>query len=113
MSDITTPDDAKNSFIELHAKLVDAVREDPEVLVQLSRAQLTLVQDKLTRQYLNASDPTIAQGTAVAEALRKTANLDPKQAAGGSGGGFSINIVIPGSDKSVTVEGTAEKIVDE
>lgn len=83
-------------YIDVPPQLVDAVREDPEVLAQLSRAQLLLVQHKLTRQYLYSDSATVAQGTAVAEVLRKTANLEPKGGAGGgAGSGFSITINIP------------------
>lgn len=110
MSDITP---THEHYIDVPPQLVDAVREDPEVLAQLSRAQLLLVQHKLAKKFLYDDNATVAQGTAVAEVLRKTANLEPKGGAGGAGSGFSITINIPGTDKSLVVEGAAERITEE
>lgn len=99
-------------YIDAPPQLVDAVRDDPEVLAKLSRAQLLLVQDKLTRTFLNSSDATVAQGVAVAEALRKTANLEPKGGPTGGAAGFSITINIPqvGQTAGATIEAKAPLI---
>lgn len=112
MTTQTTPDDAKKTHIAVAPQLIDAVREDPEILAKLSRAQLTMVQDKLTRQYLENPDATVAQGAAVAETLRKTANLDPKEGRAGPGNGFSITINIPqtAGAPAAVIEGKAVRV---
>lgn len=105
MSDITP---THEHYIDVPPQLVDAVREDPEVLAQLSRAQLLLVQHKLTRQYLYSDSATVAQGTAVAEVLRKTAALDPKETRGGPTGAsvvFNFNVAKPPAQIDVTETG--------
>ena len=112
MTTQTTPDDAKKTHIAVAPQLIDAVRDDPEILAKLSRAQLTMVQDKLTRQYLENPDATVAQGTAVAETLRKTANLDPKEGRAGPVGAsvvFNFNVSKPPAaidvtDKGITID---------
>lgn len=104
---ITTPDDAKKAIVAVPPQLVDAVRTDPELLAQLSRAQLMLVQDKLTRDYLKNVEAPVSQGVAVADVIRKTANLEPKQGTGpGAGNGFSITINLPavGQAQATTIE---------
>lgn len=108
MDELTTPDDAKKAQIKVPPKLIADVQEDPEVLAKLSRAQLMLVQDKLTRQYLENSDALVSHGVAVAEALRKTANLDPKEVRGGPTGAsvvFNFNVSKPPAQIDVTPEG--------
>ncbi len=115
MSDLSDPiDPVAGRHIAVPPQLVEAVQTDPEVLAQLSRAQLILVQDKLTRQYLRSGDASIAQGTAVAEILRKTANLEPKQTTSQGGNGFSITINIPqvGDVKGTTIEARATALND-
>ena len=92
--------------IAVPPKLVEAVQTDPDILSRLSRAQLMLVQDKLTRQYLYNSEASITQGTAVAEILRKTANLEPKEARAGVQGAsvvFNFNV-----GKTPIIENTIE-----
>jgi hypothetical protein len=108
MDQLTSPEDAKARQIAVPPALVEAVQNDPEVLAKLSRAQLMMVQDKLTRQYLESPDALISHGTAVAEALRKTANLDPKEARSGIAGAsvvFNFNVSKPPAAIDVTKEG--------
>jgi hypothetical protein len=110
---ITTPEDAKNALIAVPPQLVEEVQNNPEVLVHLSRAQLMLVQHKLTDQYLKDKEALVSQGVAIAEQLRKTANLEPKNIGPTPGAGFSITINIPamGEAKEVTIEATAPRVV--
>lgn len=108
MSDDTPQNPAIAKLLRLPPAVLEEISENPESLTKLSRVQLALVQEKLTRQYLDNAEASVAQGTAVHEALRKVSNLEPRQAGGPAGGGFSITINIPTQtdDKSPAIDVT-------
>lgn len=108
MSDDTTKNPALARLLNLPPAALEEISENPDALSKLSRVQLAMVQEKLARQYLDNPDASVAQGTAVHEALRKVSNLEPKQAGGAVGGGFSITINIPTQtdDKSPAIDVT-------
>lgn len=112
MSDDTTKNPALARLLNLPPAALEEISENPDALSKLSRVQLAMVQEKLARQYLDNPDASVAQGTAVHEALRKVSNLEPRQAGGPAGGGFSVTINIPGIEKSLVVEGKAERCVE-
>jgi hypothetical protein len=89
----TTPQDAVNRQLSLPPAMLEAIGEDPEVLVSLSRVQLAMVNDRMVKKLMANPDPSPNQFTAVSEQLRKTATLTGANAEV-KGTGFSVNIVI-------------------
>jgi hypothetical protein len=89
----TTSEDAKNRQLMLPPAMLEAIREDPEVLVGLSRVQLAMVNDRMVKKLMSTPDPSHSQFTAVSEQLRKTATMTGASV-DAKGTGFSVNIVI-------------------
>jgi len=109
MSDDTTKNPALARLLNLPPAALEEISENPDALSKLSRVQLAMVQEKLARQYLDNPDASVAQGTAVHEALRKVSNLEPKQGTG-NGAGFSITINFPST--SGVVSGSEQKVIE-
>jgi hypothetical protein len=106
------PSVAELAHIAMPPALIDAAREDPDVIVQLARGQTMLVQDRMVRKLLENPEASIGQYVAVHERLTKTAKIDTAQPAqGGNGNQVVINIVrmAPGKEK-VTIEGQAQRV---
>jgi hypothetical protein len=89
----TTPQDAISRHLSLPPAMLEAIGEDPEVLVNLSRVQLALVNDRMVKKLMATPDPSPNQFTAVSEQLRKTATMTGASV-DTKGTGFSVNIVI-------------------
>lgn len=113
MSDDTPQNPAIAKLLRLPPAVLEEISENPESLTKLSRVQLALVQEKLTRQYLDNAEASVAQGTAVHEALRKVSNLEGANArpAGGAGPSvvFNFNVAKPPAvtvtdDNTVTID---------
>lgn len=106
MSDTTTTtQDVIDRQLALPPAVLEAISDDPEILMQLSRVQLAVVNDRMVKKLLATPDPSHAQYTAVSEQLRKTATLQ-SNANGTAGTGFSVNIVInPESTPAKVVSG--------
>jgi hypothetical protein len=85
-----TPAEAQHTA--LHPALVEAARDDPDLLVKISRAQLAVVQDRMVNKLLDNPEASAAQYALVHERLSKNAQLEPKNGAGQQGTGFSIVI---------------------
>ena len=96
---------ALNAAIAMPPALVEAIEKDPELLVELTRGQLAIVQDRLVRKALGDPQVTLSQLAAVHEALTKNANLKP--AAGGHGGsGVQVTInFVRAKGEGVTIDG--------
>lgn len=105
---------ALNAAIAMPPALVEAIEKDPELLVELTRGQLAIVQDRLVRKALGDPEVTLSQLAAVHEALTKNANLKGSQAGvAGAGPQVTINILrAPGKAAGVTIEGTAVTVPD-
>jgi hypothetical protein len=85
-----TPAEAQHTT--LHPAIVEAARDDPDVLVQLSRAQLAVVQDRMVNKLLDNPEASASQYALVHERLSKNAQLEPKNGQAQQGAGFSIVI---------------------
>ena len=83
---------AEAAHTELHPALVEAARDDPELLVKISRAQLAVVQDRMVNKLLDNPEASAAQYALVHERLSKNAQLEPKNGSAQQGAGFSIII---------------------
>ncbi len=93
MSDDTPKNPALARLLNLPPAALEEISENPDALSKLSRVQLAMVQEKLARQYLDNPDASVAQGTAVHEALRKVSNLEGNNArpAGSTGPSVVFN----------------------
>lgn len=94
--------------LELAPALIEAVQEDPELLVHITRSQLAVVQDRMVKKLLENKDASMAQYAAVHEQLSKNARIKEAPAgAGGQSGGTQVVINFiraPGHEK-VVIEG--------
>lgn len=116
MAQDTTPlNPALDKAIAMPPALVEAIEKDPELLVQLTRGQLAIVQDRLVRRALTDPQITIAQLAAVHEALAKQASLKGGQQplAGAGGPQVVINFIRAPGKAPVTIEGTAVPVLPE
>ncbi len=113
MSDDIPENPALARLLNLPPAALEEISENPDALSQLSRVQLALVQEKLTRQYLDNPEASVAQGTAVHEALRKVSNLEGANAKPTGGAGpsvvFNFNVAKPPAvtvtdDNTVTID---------
>lgn len=98
--------EATRHHIAMEPALVEAVQENPELLAQLTRGQLAVVQDRLVTRVLNNPDSSIAQLAQVHAALSSNAQLKP--AAGASAGGSAqvvINFMIGGKKEPLVIDG--------
>lgn len=101
--------------IKMPPALVQAIQEDPELLVELTRGQLALVQDRMIRKALADPEISLAQLAVVHERLSKNARLEPKEGAPGAGAGAPkvvINIIRGSGRPGVTIEGTAAVVAE-
>lgn len=108
----TTPDDARLAAITLPPELVTQCKEDPQVLVEMTRGQLAIVQDRMVTKLLTSGEATLAQYAQVHERLSKNAGVEPKQF-GGSGAGFSIVLNVgpqPSKTEAATIDVTPTSI---
>jgi len=111
MSDPTPP--AKLAPINMHPALVEACQKDPELLTELTRGQLAVVQDKMVQMALSNSEITLSQLAAVHDALTKNANLKKGDAAGvgiGAGQPLVVNFIFDRNNEKVVVEGEAKQL---
>lgn len=110
MSDQPSPLDNKAvaQTVALHPAIVEDVAVNPEKLVELTRSQLAIVQDRMVRKILTDPQATIGQFANVHERLSKNANLTPQQAVGGSAQ-VVINFIRAGKEP-VTIEAQAQRI---
>ena len=116
LDDVVIPplDPANAKTLTLHPAIVEGVQEDPELLVQMSRAQLAVVQDRMVKRALESNDTTIGQLAVVHERLSKNAKLEPQQgaAAGHPGTQVVINFIrAPGKEK-VVIDSTPQQVID-
>lgn len=109
---LTQPQDALNKSAQIPPKLVADVQDNPELLRPVARSMAAInlhnLFTRIQHPATSAKDRLDFQSM-----LNKMSGLDAKEAATGGGAGFSIVINIPGSDKGVTVDGTAKRIPDE
>ena len=102
------------SKVAMPPALVEAIQNDPELLVALARGQLSLVQDRMVRKVLNDPHATAAAMAVVHERLSKIARVDGGAAPAGHGGSAQvvINIIRRSGSKGLTIEGQATKVTD-
>jgi hypothetical protein len=98
--------------IALPPALVEAVQEDPELLVSLTRGQLAVVQDRMVQKVIGDPEASVAQLATVHKALSDNAQL--KQQTGVTAGGqqLIVNFIVGGKKESLIVEGTAKQVPD-
>lgn len=106
---------ALSAAIAMPPALVEAIEDDPELLVKLTRGQLAIVQDRLVRRALSDPEITLGQLAVVHEALAKQANLKAAQQAGAGAGGpqIVINFVRAADKEKVVIEGSGTVIATE
>lgn len=109
----TLPADAISNTLLVPPQLVEAVQEDPELLVQLTRSQLVVVQDKMVRAILDDNKATVAQMAVVHERLSKNARIENKEGQQGNAGTqIVINFHRHSGRETVVVEGQATNATD-
>lgn len=96
--------------ISMPPALVEAIEDDPELLVKLTRGQLAIVQDRLVKRALTDSEITLSQLAIVHEALAKQANLKGTQAqvGAGPGGQVVINFFVGDKKEAFVIEGQGQ-----
>lgn len=94
--------------LQLPPAAIEAIATEPERLVELTRSQLAIVQDRMVRKILMDPSASIGQFAAVHERLSKNANLTPQHAIGGSAQ-VTINFIRAGKE-SVTIEAAAQRV---
>ena len=99
--------EAKLAPINMPPALVEACQQDPELLTQLTRGQLAVVQDRMVQMALSSSEVTLGQLAAVHDALTKNAQLKKTEASGPSGQSITINFIRESRNEKVVVEGQA------
>lgn len=109
---------AESKAISLPPALVEMVQGSPDLLVQLARGQLALVQDRMVRRVLQDPQATSQQFAQVHDALAKVAF--GKGGAGGGGEGvsrgpqFQINILrAPKRGDGVTIDAQSVTVGEE
>lgn len=93
--------------------LVEAIQDDPDLLVKLTRGQLAVVQDRLVRRALTDPDISIAQLATIHEALARAANVKGIQPAAQATAAQSVVIQIirsPAKGEGLTIEGKATQV---
>lgn len=112
MTEATQLNPAVEQQLQIAPALVEAVREDPELLTQVTRAQLAVVQDRLVKKVLSDPDASVAQLAAVHERLAKGAKTETKEQGGPKTASVVINFIRGGGREGVTIEGTATAVSD-
>lgn len=98
--------------IALPPALVEACQDDPELLVQLTRGQLAVVQDRMVGKVLGDAEATVTQLVTVHEALSRNANIKPAANQGlGSGTQITINFIRESRNEKVVIEGAAAPVL--
>lgn len=116
MSEVAAPElkpmnPAEAAAIAMPPALIQAIEEDPELLVRLTRGQLAIVQDRLVRRALTDPEITLSQLAVVHEALAKQANLKAAQAQIGNGQGqLVVNFYVGGKKEPLVIEGQAADV---
>lgn len=96
---------ATQHHIALSPALVEAAQEDPDLLVQLTRGQLAVVQDRMVRRVLGDPDVSVGALATVHKALSENAQLKNQAAvAANAGAGVTINFIV-GGKKDKPIEG--------
>jgi uncharacterized protein YlzI (FlbEa/FlbD family) len=97
---------AEEHNLTLHPAAIEQATENPEVLIQMTRAQLAIVQDRMVRKVLGDASSSVTQLAVVHERLSKNAELAPKGPTGGPGAGAQvvINFVRGAGKEKVVIE---------
>lgn len=108
-----TLDAAEAKTISLPPALVEQIQSAPELLVQLARGQLALVQDRMVRRVLTDPNTTVGAYAQVHDALAKVAfgkgGGAGGESLGGRGPSFQINILRASKKgQGVTIEAEKE-----
>ena len=105
---MTTPQDAFDKQLALSPAYLEAIADNPDELVKLTRVQLAMVNYKMVSKLLGNQESTPSQYVAVSDQLRKTVSLN-NATDGGVGAGFSINITLTGNQPA---SHTRERVVN-
>lgn len=104
---------AVDKHVSVPPQLVEAVQEDPELLVKLTRSQMAVVQDRMVRRVLEDADVSLSALAAVHERLSKGARIEAKEQAQGAGGAqVVINFHRHSGRDTVTIEGSSTEVKD-
>lgn len=97
--------------IAISPQLVELCQKNPEILVELARGQLAIVQDRLVRMAIANPEATVSQLAAVHEQLSKIARVGGKeQGVGGGQQQVVINIIRGAGKEKVVIEGEATRV---
>lgn len=96
--------------ISMPPALVQALEKDPELLVELTRGQLAIVQQRLVQKALTDPEITLGQLATVHEALVKNAHLKGNQQGQGMpvGAQIIVNFIVGGENKPLVIEGQSQ-----
>ena len=103
---------AKLAPINMPPALVEACQKDPELLTELTRGQLAVVQDRMVQMALSNPEVTLSQLAAVHDALTKNAQLKKAEAGAGvmAGQKVVVNFIFDRNNEKVVVEGEAKEL---
>lgn len=110
---LTQPTDALQKSTHMPPKLVEDVQDNPELLRPVARSMAAI---NLHNLFVAMQHPRTSNKDRMdfQTLLNKLAGLEAKaQSASDAGPGFSINIVLPGHKKELTIEGTATKLAND
>jgi hypothetical protein len=107
---LTKPQDALDRATRMPPQLVEKIADNAELLRPVARGMAAI---NLHNLFVRIQHPNTNNKDRLdfQSMLNKLSGLDAKEAPQSAGAGFSITINIPGSDKGLTVEGSAERIV--
>jgi hypothetical protein len=109
---LTQPEDAVTKLSGVPPQLVEDVMDNPELLKPVARA---MAATNLHNLFVRMSHPATPNRDRLEfqAMLNKMGGLETTPNQKSSGPGFSINIVLPGHKKELTIEGTATPVNDE
>jgi hypothetical protein len=96
--------------INLPPALVEAVQENPELLTQLTRGQLAVVQDRMVQRVLGDPAASVSALATVHKALSDNAQLKKNDAtAAGGGTQVVINFIRSAGKETLTIDNATGK----
>ena len=98
--------------ISLPPALVEAVQENPELLTQLTRGQLAVVQDRMVQKVLGDPQASVGALATVHKALSDNAQLKKNDAAATAAGTqVVINFIRAPGKETVTIDNATGKVL--
>lgn len=98
--------------IHMPPALVEAVQESPELLTQLTRGQLAVVQDRMVQKVLGDPTASVSALVTVHKALSDNAQLKKTEAGTGAAGAqVVINFIRSAGKETLTIDNETGKAI--